>query len=115
MVPGLVGDEIFSVSGFQETHARRREAGDIITSSCPWHARETFREFCSGVCNVHSKLKHSKPTVGYGCFLYTQTRQQAEHMPQRNIKDKQKEILRRSTCTYDKEPPRNKLLVSVPN
>jgi hypothetical protein len=51
---------------------------------------ETFREFCSGVCNVHSKLKHSKPTVGYGCFLYTQSRQQAEHMPQRNMKEEQK-------------------------
>jgi hypothetical protein len=92
MVRGLVGDEIFSVSGFQETHARRREAGDhqFFVPGMP----ETFTEFCSGVCNVHSKLKHSKPTVGYGCFLYTQSRQQAEHMPQRNMKEEQKEILR---------------------
>jgi hypothetical protein len=82
LVPGLVGDEIFSVSGFKKP----MQGGErlVITSSCPWHARDIQRVL---FCNVHSKLKHSKPTVGYGCFLYTQSRQQAEHMPPRNIKE----------------------------
>jgi len=48
MVPGLVGDEIFSVSGFQETHARRGERL-VITSSCPWHARDIQRVLLWGL------------------------------------------------------------------
>jgi hypothetical protein len=43
MVPGLVGDEIFSVSGFKETHARRREAGDhqFLSLACKRHSESS--------------------------------------------------------------------------